>query len=166
MEFQRSRNSRVETDTVKPGRAIDLRPGGGDDLTRTWPRWRTLNPSLLRMATPDDPSFCAAPAEGDGRKRFSAGDRGYPGGQMGKFGGGNRVESGETLTSIAKKYRVTPGGDLRRPTTWRQGRGLEAGEKLIIPAAAAGGRDQEPTGCGYRVRARGTRWGESRTSSA
>src|SRR5260370_35818358 len=46
----------VATDVVKPGRAIDLRPVAetinGHVATR-----RSRNPSLLRLATPADPSF-------------------------------------------------------------------------------------------------------------
>jgi len=63
------------------------------------------------------------------------------------------VESGETLTSIAKKYRVTPGA-IAAANDLEAGTGLEAVEKLIIPAARSGGRDQEPT-VRYRVATRG-----------
>src|SRR5712664_4363222 len=52
---------------------------------------------------------------------------------MGKLGR-HRVESGETLTSIAKKYRVTPGA-MAAANDLEAGTAMEAGEKLIIPAA-------------------------------
>jgi len=104
---------------VKPGRAIDLRLVAetidADVATAT-----ALNPSLAEDGDADDPSFCAAPAEGDSRNVFG-GDRGYPGGQMGKLAAAPGGERGE-LTSIAKKYRVTP-GRLRRPTDLEAGRG-------------------------------------------
>jgi membrane-bound lytic murein transglycosylase D len=45
------------------------------------------------------------------------------------------VESGETLTSIAKKYRVTAAA-IADANSLERGAGLSAGEKLIIPAAA------------------------------
>ena len=43
------------------------------------------------------------------------------------------MESGETLTSIAKKYRVTA-TSIAAANDLERGASLEAGEKLIIPA--------------------------------
>jgi len=46
----------VPTDVVKPGRAIDLRLVA-ETIDVDVETLRSLNPSLLRLATPDDPSF-------------------------------------------------------------------------------------------------------------
>ncbi|PYT52667.1 MAG: hypothetical protein DMG46_26405 [Acidobacteria bacterium] len=46
----------VPTDIVKPGRAIDLRLVA-ETIDVDMETLRALNPSLLRLATPDDPSF-------------------------------------------------------------------------------------------------------------
>src|SRR6202047_4841386 len=46
----------VETDVVKPGRAIDLRLVA-ETIDVDVAALRSLNPSLLRLATPDDPAF-------------------------------------------------------------------------------------------------------------
>src|SRR5260370_19019802 len=46
----------VATDVVKPGRAIDLRLVA-ETIDVDVETLRSLNPSLLRLATPDDPSF-------------------------------------------------------------------------------------------------------------
>jgi len=45
----------------------------------------------------------------------------------------HRVESGDTLTSIAKKYRVTPAA-IADANALDRAEALTPGEKLIIPA--------------------------------
>jgi membrane-bound lytic murein transglycosylase D len=121
----------VETDTVKPGRAIDLRLVA-ETIDVDVATLRTLNPSLLRMATPDDPSFVLHLPKGTAAT-FSAEIADIPADKWVSWRR-HRVESGETLTSIAKKYRVTPGA-IAAANDLEAGTGLEAGEKLIIPAA-------------------------------
>ena len=63
----------VETDMVKPGRAIDLRLVA-ETIDVDVSTLRALNPPLLRMATPDDPEFVLHLPKGTA-ERFSA-DRG------------------------------------------------------------------------------------------
>jgi membrane-bound lytic murein transglycosylase D len=121
----------VETDTVKPGRAIDLRLVA-ETIDVDVATLRTLNPSLLRMATPDDPEFVLHLPKGTAAT-FSAEIADIPADKWVSWRR-HRVESGETLTSIAKKYRVTPGA-IAAANDLEAGIGLEAGEKLIIPAA-------------------------------
>jgi len=122
---------KVETDTVKPGRAIDLRLVA-ETIDVDVATLRTLNPSLLRMATPDDPEFVLHLPRGTAAT-FSAEIADIPADKWVSWRR-HRVESGETLTSIAKKYRVTPGA-IAAANDLEAGTGLEAGEKLIIPAA-------------------------------
>src|SRR6266481_5490503 len=60
----------VPTDVVKPGRAIDMRLVA-ETIDVDVETLRTLNPSLLRLATPNDPSFELHLPQGSAKK-FSA----------------------------------------------------------------------------------------------
>jgi membrane-bound lytic murein transglycosylase D len=93
---------------------------------------RSLNPSLLRMATPDDPTFELQLPSGTAEK-FSAEIADIPADKWVSWRR-HRVEAGETLTSIGKKYRVTPMA-IAEANNLDHHASLEAGEKLIIPAA-------------------------------
>ena len=120
----------LETDVVKPGKAIDLRLVA-ETIDVDVATLKALNPSLLRMTTPDDPEFALHLPKGTSEK-FSAEIADIPADKWVSWRR-HRVEPGETLTSIAKKYRVTPvaiaqANDLERSEK------LEPGEKLIIPA--------------------------------
>src|ERR1700688_2259908 len=122
----------VPTDIVKPGRAIDLRlvPETIDVDVETL---RSLNPSLLRMATPDDPVFELHLPVGTAEK-FSAEIADIPADKWVSWRR-HRIEAGETLTSIGKKYRVTPAA-ISDANNLDRHAALDVGEKLIIPAAA------------------------------
>ena len=121
----------VETDTVKPGRAIDLRLVA-ETIDVDVATLRGLNPSLLRMITPDDPEFVLHLPKGTS-ERFAAEIADIPADKWVSWRR-HRVESGETLSSIAKKYRVTP-VSIADANGLDRNEGLAAGEKLIIPAA-------------------------------
>ena len=121
----------AETDVVKPGRAIDLRLVA-ETIDVDVATLRTLNPSLLRMATPDDPEFVLHLPKGTA-STFSAEIADIPADKWVSWRR-HRVETGETLTSIAKKYRVTPAA-IAAANDLEAGTALEAGDKLIIPAA-------------------------------
>jgi membrane-bound lytic murein transglycosylase D len=121
----------LDTDRVKPGRAIDLRLVA-ETIDVDVATLRTLNPSLLRMATPDDPDFVLHLPPGTSEK-FSAEIADIPADKWVSWRR-HRVEAGDTLTSIAKKYRVTPSA-IADANDLERGEGLTAGEKLIIPAA-------------------------------
>jgi len=121
----------VDTDTVKPGRAIDLRLVA-ETIDVDVETLRTLNPSLLRMATPDDPEFVLHLPKGSA-STFSAEIADIPADKWVSWRR-HRVEAGETLTSIAKKYRVTAAA-IAAANDLESGTELELGEKLIIPAA-------------------------------
>src|SRR6266478_3437173 len=120
----------VATDVVKPGRAIDLRLVA-ETIDVDVETLRTLNPSLLRLATPDDPSFELHLPAGTA-ERFSAEIANIPADKWVSWRR-HRVEAGETLTSIGKRYHVTPVA-IAAANNLEHGTGLSAGEKLIIPA--------------------------------
>jgi membrane-bound lytic murein transglycosylase D len=123
----------VPTDVVKPGRAVDLRLVA-ETIDVDVETLRTLNPSLLRLATPDDPSFELHLPAGSA-ERFSAEIADIPADKWVSWRR-HRVEAGETLTSIGKKYHVTPAA-IASANNLEHGAALGAGEKLIIPATQA-----------------------------
>jgi membrane-bound lytic murein transglycosylase D len=123
----------VPTDVVKPGRAIDLRLVA-ETIDVDVDTLRNLNPSLLRLATPDDPAFELHLPVGSAQ-RFSAEIADIPADKWVSWRR-HRVEAGETLTSIGKKYHVTPAA-IAAANNLEHGVALDAGEKLIIPAAQA-----------------------------
>ena len=122
----------VPTDIVKPGRAIDLRLVA-ETIDVDVDTLRNLNPALLRLATPDDPSFEMHLPVGSAEK-FSAEIADIPADKWVSWRR-HRIEAGETLTSIAKKYRVTPAA-ISDANNLDRHAALDVGEKLIIPAAA------------------------------
>ncbi len=121
----------VPTDVVKPGRAIDLRLVA-ETIDVDVDTLRALNPPLLRLATPDDPSFELHLPAGSAEK-FSAEIADIPADKWVSWRR-HRVEAGETLTSIGKKYHVTPVAIADANNLERRA-ALDPGEKLIIPAA-------------------------------
>jgi len=123
----------VATDVVKPGRAIDLRLVA-ETIDVDVETLRSLNPALLRLATPDDASFELHLPAGSAEK-FSAEIADIPADKWVSWRR-HRVESGETLGSIAKKYKVTPAA-IAEANSLERGAGLDPGEKLIIPATQA-----------------------------
>jgi membrane-bound lytic murein transglycosylase D len=120
----------VDSDVVKPGRAIDIRLVA-ETIDVDVATLRALNPSLLRMATPEDPSFVLYLPKGTSEK-FSAEIADIPPDKWVSWRR-HRVESGDTLTSIAKKYRVTPAA-IADANALDRAEALTPGEKLIIPA--------------------------------
>jgi membrane-bound lytic murein transglycosylase D len=120
----------VPTDIVKPGRAIDLRLVA-ETIDADVQTLRSLNPALLRLATPNDPSFELHLPAGTAQK-FSAEIADIPPDKWVSWRR-HRVENGETLTSIAKKYRVTAAA-IADANSLQRHAALDAGEKLIIPA--------------------------------
>jgi membrane-bound lytic murein transglycosylase D len=122
----------VPTDVVKPGRAIDLRLVA-ETIDVDVETLRGLNPALLRLATPEDASFELHLPAGTAEK-FSAEIADIPADKWVSWRR-HRIEAGETLTSIAKKYRVTP-ASISDANNLDRHAALDVGEKLIIPAAA------------------------------
>jgi membrane-bound lytic murein transglycosylase D len=122
----------LTSDRVKPGQPIDLRLVA-ETIDVDVQTIRALNPSVLRTVTPKDSNFelNLPPGTAD---RFMEGVAEIPSADWVSWRR-HRVEEGETLTQIAKTFRVTPAAiisanemDAHAP--------LEVGRKLIIPAAA------------------------------
>jgi len=89
----------VPSDVVKPGRAIDLRLVA-ETIDVDVETLRALNPSLLRLATPDDPRFELHLPKGSAAK-FSAEIADIPSEKWVSWRR-HRVEAGESLTSLAR----------------------------------------------------------------
>jgi len=121
----------IPYDVVKPGRAIDLRLVA-ETIDVDVEILRSLNPSLLRMATPDDPSFLLHLPKG-AAERFSAEIADIPAEKWVSWRR-HRVEAGETLTSLSKKYRITAAAIAAANGLGRTDI-LSPGDKLIIPAS-------------------------------
>jgi membrane-bound lytic murein transglycosylase D len=122
----------VPYDVVRPGRAIDLRLVA-ETIDANVDTLRSLNPSLLRMATPDDAKFDLHLPKGTAEK-FSAEIADIPAEKWVSWRR-HRVEAGETLTSLAKKYQVTAPAIAAANSLGRTDV-LTPGDKLIIPASA------------------------------
>ena len=120
----------VPFDVVKPGSAIDLRLVA-ETIDVDVETLRSLNPSLLRLATPDDPRFELHLPVGSAEK-FSAEIADIPSEKWVSWRR-HRVEPGETLTSLAKKYKVTAAA-IAAANSLGGSTALSAGDKLIIPA--------------------------------
>src|SRR6266704_3007749 len=137
----------VPTDVVKPGRAIDLRLVA-ETIDVDVETLRSLNPSLLRLATPDDPSFELHLPQGMAEK-FSAEIAAIPPDKWVSWRR-HRVEAGETLSSLAKKYHVTAPAIAAANSLGRNDV-LSPGDKLIIPASQPVGETKSRL-VRYRVR--------------
>jgi membrane-bound lytic murein transglycosylase D len=137
----------VPTDVVKPGRAIDLRLVA-ETIDVDVETLRSLNPALLRFATPDDPSFELHLPQGTSQK-FSAEIAAIPPDKWVSWRR-HRVESGETLASIAKKYRVTAAA-IADANNLERNAALDSGDKLIIPATPPSSETKRRL-VSYRVR--------------
>jgi membrane-bound lytic murein transglycosylase D len=121
----------VPYQVVKPGRAIDLRLVA-ETIDVDVDALRALNPALLRMATPDDPGFELRLPMGTAA-RFSAEIADIPPEKWVSWRR-HRVEGGDTLTSLAKKYHVTAPA-IAAANSLAAHEILTPGDKLIIPAS-------------------------------
>ena len=94
----------VEIDRVQPGHPVDLRLVS-ETVDVDVDTLRLLNPQLLRLVTPNDPRFVLRIPSGKAEE-FEQGMAQIPPENWVSWRR-HRLEQGETLTSIAKKYRVT-----------------------------------------------------------
>jgi membrane-bound lytic murein transglycosylase D len=139
----------LKADTVKPGQAIDLRLVA-ETIDTDLESLRSMNPELLRLVTPPDPEFVLRLPEGTA-ERFFGEIAAIPPEKWVSWRR-HKVEQGETLSSIAKQYRVSP-AEVADANELPTGASLEEGQKLIIPAAA---RSEASTGKAIRYRVRRT----------
>src|SRR6202021_347548 len=95
----------LKADTVKPGQAIDLRLVA-ETIDTDLESLRSMNPELLRLVTPPHPDFVLQIPEGSA-ERFFAEIAAIPPEKWVSWRR-HKVEQGETLSSIAKQYRVSP----------------------------------------------------------
>src|SRR5215467_10172943 len=137
----------VASDVVKPGSAVDLRLVA-ETIDVDVETLRSLNPSLLRLATPDDPSFELHLPVGTAQK-FSNEIAEIPAEKWVSWRR-HRVEPGETLTSLAKKYKMTAAA-IAAANSLGGSPSLTTGDKLIIPATQPAGETKSRL-VRYRVR--------------
>jgi membrane-bound lytic murein transglycosylase D len=122
----------LKVDRVQPGHAMDLRLVA-DTIDVDVDTLRLLNPQLLRLVTPNDPRFVLQIPNGKAEE-FEKEMAEIPPEHWLTWRR-HRVEQGETLNSIARRYRITV-------ASLAQANGLEAearpdvDAKLIIPVAA------------------------------
>jgi len=139
----------MKADAVKPGKPIDLRLVA-ETIDTDLETLRALNPELLRLVTPADPNYVMRLPEGSA-ERFFAEIAAIPPEKWVSWRR-HKVENGETLSSIAKQYRVAP-AEIADANDLSVGASLEQGERLIIPASA---RSETATGKLIRYRVRRT----------
>ena len=139
----------LKADAVKPGQPIDLRLVA-ETIDTDLETLRNLNPELLRLVTPSDPEFVMRLPEGTA-ERFFGEIAAIPPEKWVSWRR-HKVEEGETLSAIAKKYRVSP-AEVAQANDLPATAALEEGQKLIIPAAA---HSEAATGKLIRYRVRRT----------
>jgi len=122
----------LKTDAVMPGQPIDLRLVA-ETMDTDLDTLRALNPQLLRLVTPANPEFVLQLPEGTS-ERFFAEMAAIPADKWVNWRR-HKVEQGETLSSVAKRYRAPP-SEIAQANDLSLGSPLEEGRKLIIPVAA------------------------------
>ena len=134
-------------DGVKLGQPVDLRLVA-ETLDIDLNLLKLYNPHLLRMVTPADPNFELRLPEGVG-ERFEAELTAIPKDKWLSWRR-HRVEAGETLAVLARKYGVTV-RSISEVNSLEEQSSITVGDRLIIPAAA---RPQPALGklVRYRVR--------------
>lgn len=121
----------LRTDSVQPGHPIDLRLVA-ETIEVDLDTLRMLNPQLLRLVTPPTPSFVLRLPEGTA-EHFQAEIAPIPPEKWVSWRQ-HRVADGDTLSAIAKQYRVATTA-IADANGLDQKALLPIGQKLIIPAA-------------------------------
>ena len=122
----------VEIDRVQPGHPVDLRLVS-ETIDVDLDALRLLNPQLLRLVTPNDPRFVLRIPSGKAEE-FEQGMAQIPPENWVSWRR-HRLEEGETLTSVAKKYRVTV-ASLAKVNGLEEHDRPAVDTNLIIPGAA------------------------------
>jgi membrane-bound lytic murein transglycosylase D len=146
----------LRVDRVQPGHPVDLRLVS-ETIDVDVDALRLLNPQLLRLVTPSDPRFVLQIPAGK-KEEFEKGMAEIPPANWVTWRR-HRVEEGETLSTIARRYRITVASLAEANGLEVQAR-PEVDAKLIIPTVA----QPQPT-LGALVRYR-TRKGETIESVA
>jgi membrane-bound lytic murein transglycosylase D len=146
----------LQVDRVQPGHPVDLRLVS-ETIDVDVDTLRLLNPQLLRLVTPSDPRFVLRIPAGK-TEEFQKGMAQIPPENWVSWRR-HRVEEGETLASIARRYRITVASLAEVNGLEAQAR-PEVDSKLIIPAVV-----QPPPALGALVRYR-TRRGDTVESVA
>lgn len=123
----------IRTERIKPGHPIDLRLVA-ETIDVPLDELKLLNPQLLRLTTPADPDFELILPEGTA-SRFAAEIAAIPAEKWVSWRR-HRVEEGESIGSLARKYRVQASAIAEANDLDPQAQ-LVVGQKLIIPATAA-----------------------------
>jgi membrane-bound lytic murein transglycosylase D len=127
-----SKEPALKGDAVKPGQPIDLRLVA-ETIDTDLETLRSLNPQLLRLVTPADPEFVLQLPEGTS-ERFSAEIAAIPTEKWVSWRR-HKVEQGETLTAVARRYHVLP-SEIAQANNLPAGGTLQEGQKLVIPSAS------------------------------
>jgi membrane-bound lytic murein transglycosylase D len=136
-------------ETVQISSAIDLRLVA-ESLDLSLSEVQELNPHVKRLTTPkNDPEFNLYVPEGMSERLLQE-IAGIPE-DMRVNWRKHRVDEGETVTEIAKKYRTTTTA-ISQANNLKDGATIQAGEKLIIPVAPGRGQRVSVTSSGSRVR--------------
>lgn len=137
----------LQVDRVQPGHPVDLRLVS-ETIDVDVDTLRLLNPQLLRLVTPNDPRFVLQIPAGKAQE-FQEGMAQIPPENWVSWRR-HRVESGETLYSIARRYRITVAALAGANGLDTQAH-PEVDAKLIIPQTA---QPQPALGALVRYRAR------------
>jgi membrane-bound lytic murein transglycosylase D len=137
----------LQVDRVQPGHPVDLRLVS-ETIDVDVDTLRLLNPQLLRLVTPTDPRFVLQIPAGKAEE-FEKGMAGIPPENWVSWHR-HRVEQGETLSSIARRYRISVASLAEVNGLDAQAR-PDVDTKLIIPATA---QPQPALGALVRYRAR------------
>jgi membrane-bound lytic murein transglycosylase D len=138
----------LQVDRVQPGHAVDLRLVS-ETIDVDVDTLKLLNPQLLRLVTPNDPRFVLQIPAGRAEE-FEKGMAQIPPENWVSWRR-HRVEEGETLSSIARRYRISVASLAEVNGLDAQVR-PEVNAKLIIPATV-----QPPPTLGALVRYRARR---------
>jgi membrane-bound lytic murein transglycosylase D len=121
------------TDQVTPGMPTDLRLVA-QLIDRPVEELIKLNPSLLRWTTPaNDPGYVLSLPAGT-KDLFDQNITSIPPDKR-VWWRAYKVEGGETLASVAKKFRISPAA-LAQANQIRRDASLETGSHLVVPLAA------------------------------
>ncbi len=146
----------LQVDRVQPGHPVDLRLVS-ETIDVDVDKLKLLNPQLLRLVTPNDPRFMLQIPAGKAED-FERGMAEIPPENWVSWRR-HRVEQGETLSSIARRYRISVASLVEANGLDAQAR-PEVNAKLIIPATV-----QAPPTLGALVRYR-ARHGDTAESVA